>query len=322
MKTVLDKELEKLLWSDISSVESQPKPSRLLAHYTSIDTLEKIVRSNELWFSNPLHMNDLNELWFGMQEGARAFRVHNGLMKSMKTTGQHVDLLNHFDRLFAKFDAEHVFDTYVFCVSEHDQDDNDGTLSMWRGYGASGAGVAIVFDPAKIERTGRSPLIIDKVEYMTPEAQQQWMIERLDGISALVCGRTLDDSDLFSIGHYWLERLKIFSLFTKHVGFDEENEWRAVYLKNRDPTESLVDMFSYAVASSGVEPKLKLKIAPLQGIFAEDFSLEEIVDKIILGPSLSSVLAKSAVIRMLEKNGKKDLAMRVVTSSIPFRPKR
>lgn len=322
MKTVLDQELEKLLWSDISSVDSQPKPSRLLAHYTSIDTLEKIVQSNELWFSNPLHMNDLNELSFGMQEGARAFRVHNGLMKSMKTTGEHVDLLNHFDRLFAKFDVEHVFDTYVFCVSEHDQDDNDGTLSMWRGYGASGAGVAIVFDPAQIERTGRSPLIIDKVDYMKPETQQQWMIKRLDGISALVCGRTLDDRDLFSIAHYWLERLKIFSLFTKHVGFDEENEWRAVYLKDRDPTESLTDMFSYAVTDGGVEPKLKLKIAPLQGIFAEDLSLGKIVAKIILGPSHSSILAKSAVIRMLEKNGKQDFATRVVASSIPFRPKR
>ena len=321
MKTVLDEELEKLLWSDISSVESQPKPSRLLAHYTSIDTLEKIVQNNELWFSNPLHMNDLNELRFGMQEGARAFRVHNGLMKSIKTTKQHIDLLNHFDRLFAKFDVEHVFDTYVFCVSEHDRDNNDGILSMWRGYGASGAGVAIVFDPDKIERTGRSPLIIDKVAYMKPEAQQQWMIERLDGISELVCRRNLDDRDLFSIAHYWLERLKIFSLFTKHVGFNEENEWRAVYLKDRDRTESLVDMFSYAVASSGVQPKLKLKIAPLQGIFAEDLSFEKIVTKIILGPSLSSVLAKSAVIRMLEKNGKKDLAMRVVASSIPFRPK-
>ena len=321
MKTVLDEELEKLLWSDISSVESQPKPSGLLAHYTSIDTLEKIVRSNELWFSNPLHMNDLNELWFGMQEGAREFRVHNGLRKSIESAKQHTDLLNHFDRLFAKFDIEHVFDTYVFCASEHDRDNNDGILSMWRGYGASGAGVAILFDPAKIEGTGRSPLIIGKVDYKTPEKQQQWMIERLDGISALVCGRTLDDKDLCSIAHYWLERLKIFSLFTKHVGFDEENEWRAVYLKNRDHTGSLVDMFSYAVASSGVQPKLKLKIAPLQGIFAEYLSFEKIVTKIILGPSLSSVLAKSAVIRMLEKNGKKDLAMRVVASSIPFRPK-
>lgn len=321
MKTVLDQELEKLLWSDLSSVDSQPRPSSLLAHYTSIDTLEKIVQSNELWFSNPLHMNDLNELRFGMQEGARAFRVHNGLIHSMNTTGQHVAMLHHFDRLFAKFDVEHVFDTYVFCVSEHDQDDNDGTLSMWRGYGASGAGVAIVFDLAKIERTGRSPLIIDKVDYMTPEVQQQWMINRLDEICELVCDRTLDDRDLFSIAHYWLERLKIFSLFTKHIGFDEENEWRAVYLKDRDPTGSLVDMFGYAVINGGVEPKLKLKIAPLPGIFSKDLSLGEIVAKIILGPSHSSVLARSAVIRMLQKNGKDDLAARVVTSSIPFRPK-
>lgn len=321
MNTDLDKKLEKLLWSDLSSGNFHTGPSRLLAHYTSIDTLEKIIQSNELWFSNPLHMNDLNELWFGMQEGAKAFRVHTGLMKSVTMVEQHVDLLKHFDGLFAKFDREHVFDTYIFCVSEHDQNDNDGALSMWRGYGASGAGVAIVFDLAKIERTGQSPLIIDKVDYMKPGAQQQWMINRLDEICELICDRTLNDRDLFSIAHYWLERLKIFSLFTKHIGFVEENEWRAVYLKDRDPAGSLVDMFSYAVTNGGVEPKLKLKIAPLPGIFAKDLSLGEIVAKIILGPSHSSVLARLAVIRMLEKNGEHDLATRVVASSIPFRPK-
>jgi hypothetical protein len=41
----------------------------LLAHYTSIDVIEKILRSEEIWFSNPLFMNDLDEMRFGMLEG-------------------------------------------------------------------------------------------------------------------------------------------------------------------------------------------------------------------------------------------------------------
>ena len=40
----------------------------LLAHYTSIDVIEKILRSEEIWFSNPLFMNDLEEMRFGMLE--------------------------------------------------------------------------------------------------------------------------------------------------------------------------------------------------------------------------------------------------------------
>jgi hypothetical protein len=40
------------------AVENRP----LLAHYTSIDALEKIMKTGELWFSSPLFMNDLADL--------------------------------------------------------------------------------------------------------------------------------------------------------------------------------------------------------------------------------------------------------------------
>ena len=146
------------------------------------------------------------------------------------------------------------------------------------------------------------------------------MNERLDEIVVLVEGRNLGDRDLYSIAHYWLEKVKLFSLFTKHTGFDEERERRVVYLKERDVETALVPMLGYAITNRGVEPKPKLKIAPLPGIFADDLSLEKIVAKIILGPSLSSVLANSAVLRLLEVNGRTELSKRVVASTIPFRP--
>jgi hypothetical protein len=45
----------------------------LLAHYTSVEVLEKIIQNKEIWFSNPLFMNDWEEMRFGMIEGMRAF---------------------------------------------------------------------------------------------------------------------------------------------------------------------------------------------------------------------------------------------------------
>ena len=45
----------------------------LLAHYTSLNVLEKIIQNGELWFSNPLFMNDMQEVRFGMLEGRKAF---------------------------------------------------------------------------------------------------------------------------------------------------------------------------------------------------------------------------------------------------------
>ena len=49
----------------------EPTPPDLV-HYTSMQTLECILRDKEIWFSNPLFMNDLEELRFGMNEGARS----------------------------------------------------------------------------------------------------------------------------------------------------------------------------------------------------------------------------------------------------------
>jgi hypothetical protein len=78
-------------------------------------------------------------------------------------------------------------------------------------------------------------------------------------------------------------------------------------------------MLGYAITNRGVEPKLRLNVAPQPKTFSADLSLERIVAKIILGPSLSSVLAKLAVLRLLEVNGRTALAKRVVASTIPFR---
>jgi hypothetical protein len=56
-----DEEIFKLfdpLWADLQEFDSFPTKRPLVAHYTSISVLEAILRNNEIWFSNPLLMND------------------------------------------------------------------------------------------------------------------------------------------------------------------------------------------------------------------------------------------------------------------------
>ena len=50
-------------------VEHRP----LLAHYTSLEVMAKIVENEEIWFSNPLFMNDHQEVRFGMLNGRAIF---------------------------------------------------------------------------------------------------------------------------------------------------------------------------------------------------------------------------------------------------------
>lgn len=308
------------IWADLDIENSFPAVRPLLAHYTSLATLERIMASNEIWFSNPLYMNDWEELRFGMLEGGRAFRESASLRDAFSHQGAYLHLIQCFDQLFNEFDAKHAFQTYLMCLSVHQADDNDGRLSMWRGYGASGSGCAVVFDTSKIEARADSPLIIGPIKYGSSAERLAWINAKINALAKALKGQSLDEVALYHVAFHWLERLKLFALFTKHDGFREEHEWRIVYMPERDPNGLLADMHSYAITARGAEPKLKLKLAPLAGVFNQDLSFDKIVDRVILGPTTATTLAVHTVKRILGQNGKAILAQKIVASSIPFRP--
>jgi hypothetical protein len=57
------------LFIDLDDFHYLLEKKPLLAHYTSIRVLESIMKSEEMWFSNPLFMNDLQEMGFGITKG-------------------------------------------------------------------------------------------------------------------------------------------------------------------------------------------------------------------------------------------------------------
>lgn len=313
-------DLNSTLWADVREETSFPTKRPLLAHYTSVEVLDKLLKNNEMWFSNPLYMNDWEELQFGMNAGATEFRTSAHLLEAAGSAAIHKRLLGYFDRLFHEFDSKHAIDTYVLCLSEHDADNSDGLLSMWRGYGARGSGVALVFDSAKLGAIEHSPLILSHVEYASQLKREQWIDERLEQLAGVLRAHPQTDENLYAIAHAWIERLKLFSLFTKHDGFSEEREWRIVYMSERDRGGLLSEMLGYLITARGVEPKLKLKLASIPGVMDASASIESLTDRIILGPSISTVLAANSVRKMLVLNGRPSLAEKVVESSIPFRP--
>jgi hypothetical protein len=142
----------------------------LLAHYTSIPVLEKILRDEEVWFSNPLFMNDLQEMRFGLNEGAKLFSNATLLNAAAGDADRALRLDQLFSYYFNKFDTEAAFDTYVFCVSEHVKDNTDGLLSMWRGYGGHGNGAALIFNTAKVPMVPNSVLSLATVSYASTES--------------------------------------------------------------------------------------------------------------------------------------------------------
>jgi len=303
-----------------SKQDQFPVKTPLLAHYTSLDALEKILENNEVWFSNPLFMNDFEEVNFGVTYGVSAIRESRAIQDALGTSSRFSAFISSLEDHVNYFAQNELFDTYVFCLSEHDRSDRDGRLSMWRGYGGNGGGAAIIFDTAQFSSINASPLIVAKVEYASTAVRRQYFSELATATARIIAQHTIPDTLLTVGASAVFERIKMAALFSKHDGFKEEQEWRIVYLRGRDNEGHLTSMQNYFNGTRGVEPKLKLKIEPIEAVTAPDFSLGKIVHSILLGPTTSSPLAIRSVTRMLEVVGKPELIERLVASTIPYRP--
>lgn len=308
------------LTGDLNIEAEFPRP--LLAHYCSINTLEQILRGQELWLSNPLFMNDLEEVRFGVVTGYELAITNESLSHALKTADRRTAFFDALRGLYERFTSDLVFDCYVACFSEHKRDDDDGLLSMWRAYGANGGGAALVFDVNSVS-TPETPgvgLALGKVQYGTSKERSEWLSKKVEEAAALVRDTDIPTHFLHMVAGALFERIKMMALFSKHVGFKEENEWRLVYISQYDPDGNLKQFIGYSVGLRGVEPKLKL---PLKGKLPGlnlDISLTAITDRILLGPSVSDSLARKSVCRMLELLNLPELGAKVRGSTIPLRP--
>jgi hypothetical protein len=309
------------LYDDLSTDADFPTRRPLLSHYTSLTTLENILKFDEVWLSNPLLMNDHEEVRFGVMRGTRLALTSETIADACGSSSRADKFREIFSGYLKLFEDDHAFDTYVFCLSEHDPSDYDGRLSMWRGYGGNGSGVAIVMDTAKLHPSNDSPLIIARVHYATAEERATWIENLISKFSDILRSSEIPDDKLFLAAYALFERIKIFALFSKHSGFNEEREWRIVYVPERDTGKRMTSMLQYFIGANGAEPKLKLKIDQIADLGKKGVPLEALIERIILGPSTSSPLAHRAVERMLERLNKNPLKNLVYTSGIPFRPK-
>lgn len=313
------KSVSDFLFEDIKKDDVYEQTRPILAHYTSLSTLENILKNDEVWLSNPLFMNDLDEVRFGMLNGFDMVKLNKSIIESLGSEDRFSAFISNFNHYFDNFIEENAMDTYVLCLSEHNADDRDGVLSMWRAYASNGNGAAIVVDTSKLPSDDDSAFVVAPVRYSSSQDRMKWLGDICEKTADFLRGNTVPTEELYNVAYSLFERIKLFSLFTKHSGFSEEKEWRIVYMPERDGDKKYQKMLGYFNGPRGVEPKLKLK-------FNEDtppplnIKFSDIIASIILGPTTSSVLAVSSVKRMLEVIGKPELKERLVASTIPLRP--
>ncbi len=297
--------------------------ARYLAHYTSVQVIEQIFKNREVWLSNPLYMNDLEEMRAGIALAAELFPAHAQIAGG--TPARATVLLQAFNHYLAYLQNENAIDTYIFCLCAQEPGDCDGLLSMWREYGSKGNGAAIVFDVQRVNFQPDSPLLIAEVTYANAQERRQQLTDHLAAWSQLALN--LQDNHLHLAAYAAYLFVKLIALTTKHRGFHEEREVRVIYYPERDPRGYLIPNLSYHVGTRGVEPKLKYRFGvnlpatiggPAEVITTGSFS--DLVALILLGPTVSSPLAKASFIRMLKSNELGEFEDRVYSSSIPLRP--
>jgi hypothetical protein len=311
-------------------IPEQERPTHL-AHYTSMATLEKILRHQQIWMSHPFFMNDHQEMVFGLATAVRIINDESNTDIFNAHAGD--DLVDrfrfYFNYFFGQKERIHLLDYHIFCLSKYDtQGDGNGKLSMWRGYGDDGGGAAIVFSTDFVQLNNASPLMILEVKYQEEAVRHNHILQKVK--EALDLGSNLRGSREYDVeviaqatAFHLCEYVFLYALSSKALGFKEEEEWRVVYMPDRDKDGYLKGKIDCVISRGAIASKLKFPLKPLPSAPDDAWTLETIIDRIILGPtqrhpvfpSLATDMAK----RLVECLELPALADKIYPSSIPYR---
>lgn len=293
------------------------EPGGRLVHYTTAENALKIIKSKTLWLRNARCMHDFSEVEYGFSRLQRYLQNEKHYRRfSSALDGCAENLANEAIGLFDQWWGKIRGGTYISCLSEHDPTEDDhGRLSMWRAFGQSVAGVALVLRWPGPYSAQALHVNLSPVGYFS----DQVLWDEIDKVISNIEShreRLRDVPRAELVGYvYSLLMMAVVSL--KHPGFEEEREWRLIYTPDqlRSPT-----LESETVTVGGIPQivhKLKFENNPGLGVTGIDFS--ELIDRIIIGPSQYAFTMKESLAKELEKIGIEHPESKIFISGIPIR---
>lgn len=294
-------------------------------HYTSADAAVKILTNRCIWLRQTPLMNDSREILHGLEclraayHGPQGAKLLNVLHAAYPGINEEIaGLMNAQVGMLS-------IQTFVGCFSEHggtdwDAPDRDahedafGRLSMWRAYGR-GAGVALVMNSAVFHSTTQAlSVFTSPVAYLTADQMG-------DQLAVVATNLEKNQQYLTSLGRQGtintvLAMFKFAAVATKHPGFCEEREWRAVAL----PSTPLKGVTSGLVTLNGIPQHIQsvpLKNVPEEGLFGLDPA--ELIERVIIGPTEAPSTIIAAIAEALVHAGVPVDKHKIVTSNVPLR---
>lgn len=291
------------------------KSENKFVHYTSAEAAIKIINNEEIWLRNATAMNDYLEVEYG-QDTFVSFYNSNSNFKEV-VNSVYANSSELIEKYFNDWRYQLKSNAYLFCLSEHTEDDNIfGRLSMWRAY-ARNNGVAIILKPEPFfSETDELNVFTSPVAYLNQEQLSDKLEEFLTSIR-----RQTDLIRLHLTKDAFVERLNwmilTMVLSIKHKGFEEENEWRLISIPNKD--EDRILKKSVEIIKGVPQLVYKMPLRNNHDIKLENVELKEIIYKIIVGPSDHAYSIRAALIESLKGKGVEDADCKVSLSEIPYR---
>jgi Protein of unknown function (DUF2971) len=280
-------------------------------HYTSAESAFKIIESQKFWLRNARLMNDVTEIIHGRDKIKNYYGQNKSTIDSLISTliG---DKINMFDFILNDNDLNEKLDnTYIGCLSKYDPDPDKkphGVLSMWRAYGGNGSGIAFVLKDLNTISDYPS-VTFWPVEYLSKNGTTKKIIDSFSSIEKHI--NDLKDKKYSSdtlIGYiYYLVIYLCLTLKNDH--FDEEKEWRIAYNPKALSVADEIKLKQKSVIINDV-PQIVMEIP---------IDLQQVLKKIIIGPTENPQGIKEALVHHLKENKIEFDQENIIISDIPLR---
>lgn len=310
--------LNEIFYCDyLKRMEELKKSTNKLVHYTSASAGLKILQNKEIWMRRVLCMNDFSEVQHGKDLFIDLWKntERDIIQKLISLFGDNGDVFNEVMGGLEKISAFNILRSYITCFSEHlENEDKYGRLSMWRGYG-KGTGIALVLKKdifcSDYDCLG---VCTSPVAYLNKaDIKDKFisLVTDLEENEQKIDFKNIQRDDLHDFLIEWLE---ILILSIKHPAFCEEKEWRVIsFERAKGIKKDIIDL-------NGIpQPIQKIPLSEKLQTDGDGFSVNEILDHIIIGPTQYAIPIYQALVEELKKLNVKDAGEKVVSSDIPYR---
>lgn len=279
-------------------------------HYTSVDTMMKIVSSRTLWATNISYLNDTSE-------GDHFIRMVQDRLPHLMPQRELQE-----SPLVQEFGARgRSIETRPFITSFSADGDS---LPQWRSYCPSGNGVAIGFsvkslkearvEPQndKIPQSFKPSVEFARVQYM-PEDKTPPSLDNL--LWRLINDARTSPLDKFGMPDFTQElnlsdAVEREACRRKHSSFRAENEYRLIVVR------PFLTNIEFRSVRSTLVPYIKLSIPEFKEQDGGGRARLDLVTKVVVGPTTDARLSISAIEGFFNKL---NLGVDVVSSQCPFR---